>query len=1652
MISGAGVATLSGQITGNYNLTLGTTGAINTSLILANTHTTNAANGTVGGLVSTDNWTGDTNISFGTAGNRTNLITLGANEQIPSGIGFGNLVINDSGTGSTTLNLNGYNQSVNGLTSKFNTAANVGSTTAIVISNNVSGTSGHSGNAILTVGGNNQTATFSGVIGGEGAGTITLNKIGTGIQTLGNANTYTGNTNINNGAVSVTGSLSTSGTVNVNTSATSAGALYGTGTVGSVVTAAATGSNVAVINPGATGAGSYGTLTVSGASGLTVGTGSNLQFDLASGANVDKIQVNGNVSFGGASTITPSSTTAGDYVVVNATGTIAGSVAPSIVSAGDTRLTYSVGSGSWDPVSNAAGKQIIVHVAGFVAQHLTWTGLDGVNANAWDLHQSHNWNTTETPTVNLDPTLFYNGDNVFFDNTGINRDISLGSNIAPGNMTFNNDTGFDYSISGGGSILGGGVLTKNLGGTLTINNSNTFSGGVVLNAGTLNVNNNGALGTGSLTIAGGTLGNTSGGLVALSSNPTQTWTSDIAFNGPNDLNLGTGAVNSTTTGSTRTFNITAGTLTVGGSIKENTANVGITKTGGGTLALGGNSTFTGVTNVNAGTLSVGSSASLGGAVVINTTPSGNQITLTSVTGFSVGNGVAGTGIPVGTIITAIDSVNNILTLSATTTTATATDVTFATSTADINVADGAALDLGGGTTANAIVLGPRAVKITGTGVGGTGALTNSGTVAQQNALQNLTLTGNATVGGIGRIDVRGSTPVVPVLNLGGHTLTKTGTGQFSLVGATVTAGNIVVNQGRLSLETTTAMPNDGSTTTYNDGTIAGFFQTGADGAGNSFLQRPMTMNGNVSIDDESGAPSATYTGLSTVGGNITLNGNLTFTGGSAGASLKLTGTITEMNGPRSLTKTAGSTAILTATSNSYSGPTNLNGGLLQFAALGTLGTGTQLNFAGGGLQYAPSMASPPDLSVRTLTFNAGGGTIDTNGNSVSFANAIGNNGVGGFTKAGDGTLTLNAASTYTGNTTVARGTLVLAAAGAFPNNTGLTMGGLDTSNNNTSGTLDLVGHSITVTGLATATGADQNNNGSTIGSSSTTQNVTLTFASPNNTPNVYGGSIVDGVNGGSKTTALTVSSGTLVLNNGGNSYSGATTINPGATLQLGNNATANPSLNSASAITDNGSLVFGGNSLNLNNSITGSGSVTQASGTTTLSAANSYMGGTTLQGGVLQINSDAGINNGVGGIQFSSGVLQFGGYTSNLSFNSGNTTGNVSLASSGTSTLNGSINTTGNFTYSGFGTLTLAGTVNYTGATNITQSGTLILGAAASLPNNTSLTMGDAASNGSPTLDVNGHNITVSSLTSLGTGTPTIINNSTTTNATITLNGGATANAFAGQIQNGSNNKTLALTINSGSLTLTNSNNYSGNTTIGPGATLSLSNGTVNGSIPNTAHLTLNGGTFATGGQGLDMHTTKLLVGASSVIDLGAGSGTLQLADSTDQAWNASAYLRINNWSGNLTGAGTDQITFTGSGLLPAQLNKVHFTGYVTGSQLITGGELVPLTALKIGDVNQDGVVSVADISALMTALTDPATYLTNHPALVDSLTVTDLFDVNGDGKDTSTDIQALISKIATNGGNPSLSAVPEPTSLVLLAIGGVCGIAIRLRRKTPAI
>ncbi len=144
---------------------------------------------------------------------------------------------------------------------------------------------------------------------------------------------------------------------------------------------------------------------------------------------------------------------------------------------------------------------------------------------------------------------------------------------------------------------------------LTINNSNTYTGGTLLYNGTLNLGNSAALGgAGStLTLAGGTLDNTSGGAMTLAQNYPMTWSNNFGFNGTNALNLGTGAVTLSGSSSNIAINVSASTLTVGGAIS---GPYGLTQTGAGTLLLNGADTFTGSTLVNGGVLTINNATAL----------------------------------------------------------------------------------------------------------------------------------------------------------------------------------------------------------------------------------------------------------------------------------------------------------------------------------------------------------------------------------------------------------------------------------------------------------------------------------------------------------------------------------------------------------------------------------------------------------------------------------------------------------------------------------------------------------------------------------------------------------------------------------------------------------------------------------------------------------------------------------------------------------------------------------------------------------------------------------------------------------------------------------------------------------------------------------
>lgn len=170
------------------------------------------------------------------------------------------------------------------------------------------------------------------------------------------------------------------------------------------------------------------------------------------------------------------------------------------------------------------------------------------------------------------------------------------------------------------------------------------------------------------------------------------------------------------------------------------------------------------------------------------------------------------------------------------------------------------------------------------------------------------------------------------------------------------------------------------------------------------------------------------------GNATTLSG---FAGVSAGASnefiITVANTTPVINSPlvdgtgaTALTKSGSGTLVLGAT-NTFTGPVNFNQGVIRATTLASLGSGTALNFNGGTLQFNAAF----DPSVRTMTFNPGGATIDTGANSMTFANAIGGGGSGGLTKFGTGILTLNGVANYTGDTIVGNGVLSVGSSSVF---------------------------------------------------------------------------------------------------------------------------------------------------------------------------------------------------------------------------------------------------------------------------------------------------------------------------------------------------------------------------------------------------------------------------------------------------------------------------------------------------------------------------------------------------------------------------------------------------------------------------------------------
>jgi autotransporter-associated beta strand protein len=428
---------ISGKVSGPFSLDIGALGTINTHLSLFNP---------------ANDWTGTTTLNARNTASANNFRN-GASNVIPHGVGKGNVVMNgNTSTGTITWDLNGFNETINGLLSSGNLAG-------CVILNNVSTTV-----STLTVGDYDQTATYGGSIqnGAGSAGVVALTKIGGGRQTLTGVNTFTGTTTVNAGtlAISGAGSISASQQILVN---------GGTLDVSEVTTGFTHAFPVDITD---------GTLVVqsTAAPGIASLSMANSRLRVTSlGATPVAVETSG-FSTGGQT----------NWIDISSIGSIAGypvqfSIIKYAGAIGGTGFNFGLGAvptaSTVGYVSNNVENSSVDVVLLDGPKALTWTGVAGP---AWDINNTVNWLAFgATPSVYLDV------DSVrFVDGATVNT-VNLTTGLQPGSVLVNN-SGADFTFTGNGRISGPTRLTKEGAARLVLDNSGTndFFGPLTISAGT----------------------------------------------------------------------------------------------------------------------------------------------------------------------------------------------------------------------------------------------------------------------------------------------------------------------------------------------------------------------------------------------------------------------------------------------------------------------------------------------------------------------------------------------------------------------------------------------------------------------------------------------------------------------------------------------------------------------------------------------------------------------------------------------------------------------------------------------------------------------------------------------------------------------------------------------------------------------------------------------------------------------------------------------------------------------------------------------------------------------------------------------------------------------------------------------------------------
>jgi fibronectin-binding autotransporter adhesin len=1259
--------------------------------------------------------------------------------------GDGAVVLNQANTytGATTVNANAtaraqnaqaFGTTAGGVTVTSGGVIEISGTTAIgAESLTLNGTGISSGGALRNTANNNSWA-----------GAVTLNadtRINSDAGTLTLSGTLGGGTRIL--YVGGSGNTTISGAITA-TKTDGNGAIYKDGTGTLTLSSANTGLSGLVRVLG-------GTVSIGAAN--NIGSGTVEITDSGTLATTATLTRTAGLLVGNGTTITPViSVATGTTFTQNGALTGAATSTTRLGKAGAGDLIFNAASGStFNGQVQIGDGRVIIGVTGAMGANNSTTdrGID-LGLSVANTSQANNVSVLASNNVTVSQSVY-----VAANTSSATRTVGLSGT---GSATFSNQFYLDGNVTVdagsvatdqvtiSGAILNTGGIIKAGSGILLLSGANTFTGSTTINAGTVRIDGDSKLGTapgsataGHLTMAGGTLETTAnvtlssnrgvslgtgGGTFNIGSGTTTTYGGLIA--GANSLTksgAGTLTLSGNSTGFTGKTTISGGAISVSAAGNLG-ANPGATTTDQLTLSSGGKLTvstgFTG--NANAG-ITIGSG---GGTIEV-----GSNQTFTQGGGLNGSGALSKTGDGILTLGTTAGNYSGTMTISAGIVRAN-TSLTSAT----VTVASGG--------------------KLGGSGSLGAVTVQSGGRLTPGNSPGNLTVSSLTLGAGSGydwEIDnVTGTAgthwDLITVTTSGG-----------SAGGGTVTISSTSVSPHTIYISGTgTGFSNAGtySWRIIDAGTLSGF-SSDKFAVSYSTLNGVSSPTGNWTFTDSSGDLLLNYTAAAgsydiTVASGSS-NQAETYTGNNALNKLGA-GTLVLNNSSNSYT---GATTIKAGTLQiTVAAPNDANGALgkaVSAVVVGDSGAAVAATFdIGAAVQNsrAVTMQAGTGAADRTLSTSIGSGTATQSGavaiNSASiFSAASGGKllvsgaltGTSGLTISGAGVVEITAANTgFSGGTALSSGATLRVGHDSALGTGGLTLNGGTLASDG--GTARALANNVTMGGNVTL--GDGTGTGALTFSGTVALGGNRVFT-VGNTTTMSG--IISGVSNGLEKAG----SGTLILS-ANNTFSGTTTLTSG-TLRATSSAGA---LGAGSLALAGGTLELANDTaLSFSRNTTVSGNTTIRSDRLTAGAGVTHTLGTLSIGAqTLTVERGSIATSGTGTVTFGAVTLTGAATFSpaaNAALNLGAISGthNLTFTGSGDTTVTGAITTsTGTLTKSGAGVLVLQGDNTYTGTTTV-NAGTLRIGAANRISDSSALSVSSGA-----TFDMNGNNETVASIAGAG--------------------------------------------------------------------------------------------------------------------------------------------------------------------------------------------------------------------------------------------------------------------------------------------------------------